>query len=210
MPRRVDHEERRRLISEALWRITGSRGLEGASLRDVAAEAGISLGQLQHYFAGKDELLTFALDHLEQLAEQRIKARVQSLPDAPTPRVVLRETLAEMLPLNQESRIGNLVQIAYFVRAVRDERLRSRARDGIPSLRAFFADQLRLAVKRGEIPADRDPDREAMLLIALVDGLTSYALLDVHTPQEALSLVDHHLANLFGADPPAGGTAARS
>ncbi|MGK5643087.1 TetR/AcrR family transcriptional regulator, partial [Streptomyces sp. URMC 126] len=79
MPKRVDHEERRRLIAEALWRIASSRGLEGASLRDVAAEAGISLGQLQHYFAGKDEMLVFALEHITGLAEARIRARILAL-----------------------------------------------------------------------------------------------------------------------------------
>ncbi|MGK5733129.1 TetR/AcrR family transcriptional regulator [Streptomyces sp. URMC 124] len=197
MPKRVDHEERRRAIAQALWRIACARGLDGASLRDVAAEAGISLGQLQHYFSSKDEMLVFALKYLGGLAEERIRARLMGLTAPPSPRDVLRETVMEMLPLDEESRTGNLVQIAYFVRALHDERLRAHAREGVPALRAFFADQVRAGIARGEVDESRAPDAEAMLLIALTDGLTTYLLLDVCTPPEARGLLEGHLERLF-------------
>ncbi|MDT0542018.1 MULTISPECIES: TetR/AcrR family transcriptional regulator [Streptomyces] len=208
MPKRVDHEERRGQIAEALWRIAAARGLDGASLRDVAAEAGISLGQLQHYFTSKDDMIVFALGHIERLAQHRIHTRIEALPGAPTPRVVLRETLAEMLPLDEASRTGYLVQISYFVRAVHDERLRTHAQEGIASLRAFFADQLKTAIAQGEVSADRDPDREAALLIALTDGLSAAALMEYDSPRGALDLLELHLARLFsGAAQDTGGAA---
>ncbi|MEV0265160.1 TetR/AcrR family transcriptional regulator [Streptomyces sp. NPDC050617] len=197
MPKRVDHDERRRQISEALWRIAATRGLDGASLRDVAAEAGISLGRLQHYFTSKDEMFVFALEYISGLGEQRIRERVQALPGAPAPRDILRHCLLEMLPLDDESRAGNLVQVAYFARAVHDERMRRHAQEGVPALRDFFAAQVRHAVERGEVSPERDPQDEAMLLIGLADGLTSFALLDVYAPAEALRLIDRHLAGLF-------------
>lgn len=208
MPKRVDHEERRGQIAEALWRIAAARGLEGASLRDVAAEAGISLGQLQHYFTSKDDMIVFALGHIERLAEHRIRTRIEALPGAPTPRVVLRETLAEMLPLDEASRTGYLVQISYFVRAVHDERLRTHAQEGIASLRAFLADQLKTAIAQGEVSADRDPDREAALLIALTDGLSAAVLMEYDGPRGALALLDLHLARLFSGAAQDTGSAA--
>jgi TetR/AcrR family transcriptional repressor of bet genes len=197
LPKQVDHEARRREISEALWRIASTRGLAGVSLRDVAAQAGISLGQLQHYFTTKDEMLVFALDYIGQLAESRVRSRIKAMADSPSPRDVLRATMMEMLPLDDKSRTGILVNIAYFVRALSDERLQVHAKEGIPALRSFFAEQISLAIQRGEVAPERDPEREAMLMISLVDGLTTYALLDVHTPTEALKLVDYHLGNLF-------------
>ncbi len=202
MPKRVDHDERRHRIAEALWRIASARGLEGASLRDVAAEAGISLGQLQHYFRSKDDMLVFALDHIGELAAGRIRTRLRALPDSPSPRALLRETLAEMLPLDDRSRTGQLVQIAYFVRAVHDERLRRRAKEGIPALRELLAGWIRQAIEAGDIAADRDPATEAVLLLALVDGLTGYVLLDVQSPKEAMALLDAHLDRLFEAAGP--------
>ncbi|GCD41494.1 TetR/AcrR family transcriptional regulator [Streptomyces paromomycinus] len=197
MPKKVDHEARRREISQALWRIASTRGLEGASLRDVAAEAGISLGRLQHYFRTKDEMLVFALRHIETLAQQRIRARIEALDGEPTPRDILRACLTGMLPLDEQSRIGFLVGVAHFHRAVHDPALRTDIRDGIPQLRGFFADQLRQATERGEVRPGRDADDEAMVLISLVDGLSTYILLDVHTPEKAVQLLDMQLDQLF-------------
>ncbi|MET9296061.1 TetR/AcrR family transcriptional regulator [Streptomyces sp. NPDC003077] len=197
MPKKVDHEVRRREISQALWRIASTRGLDGVSLREVAAEAGISLGRLQHYFRTKDEMLEFALRLINDLAAQRIRSRIESLTEAPTPYEVLRTCLTGMLPLDDKSRTGILVGIAHFARAVHDERLRTEAKEGIPNLRGFFADQLRLAMERGEVPPGRDADAEAMLLISLADGLSTYLLLDVYGPEEAVRLLDVHLGNLF-------------
>ncbi|MFK8850396.1 TetR family transcriptional regulator C-terminal domain-containing protein [Streptomyces sp. Ac-502] len=102
-----------------------------------------------------------------------------------------------MLPLDEQSRIGFLVGVAHFHRAVHDATLRADVRDGIPKLRDLFADQLRQAMERGEVRPDRDADDEAMLLISLVDGLSTYILLDVHTPEKAVQLLDMRLAQLF-------------
>ncbi|MFJ9407864.1 TetR/AcrR family transcriptional regulator [Streptomyces sp. NPDC101393] len=206
MPKKVDHEARREEISQALWRIASTRGLDGASLREVAAEAGISLGRLQHYFRTKDEMLAFALRRISALAEQRIRERIETLAEEPSPRVILRACLAGLLPLDEKSRIGTLVGAAYFARAVHDEALRAEARDGTPKLRAFFADQLRRAAERGELAPERATEDEAMLLISLVDGLASYVLLEVHSPEGALRLLDLHLAQLFGTAEPPGAT----
>lgn len=203
MPKKVDHEARRREISEALLRIAGNRGLDAASLRDVAAEAGISLGRLQHYFRTKDEMLVFALRHINQLAALRIRERIEALTEEPSPREILRACLTGMLPLDDKSRVGLLVGAAYYARAVHDATLRAEARDGIPQLRAFFADQLRRAAERGELPPERATEDEAMLLISVADGLATYVLLDVHEPQTAMRLLDLHLARLF-ADPATG------
>ncbi|MGA4803402.1 TetR/AcrR family transcriptional regulator [Streptomyces lavendulocolor] len=221
MPKKVDHEARRLEIAEALWRIASTRGLDGVSLRDVAAEADISLGRLQHYFRTKDEMLLFALRHINSLADQRIRERIGALaagpgsgagtgtgPSAeseaeadqgPPPRAVLRECLMGMLPLDEKSRVGTLVGAAYFARAIHDERLREEAREGIPRLAELLAGLLRSARERGETAGGRalDPYTEAMLLISLVDGLTAYTLLGVQTGEEAAQRLDAHLDRLF-------------
>ncbi|MER0443725.1 TetR/AcrR family transcriptional regulator [Streptomyces sp. Edi4] len=203
MPKRVDHEARRQEISAALWRIASTRGLDGASLRDVAAEAGISLGRLQHYFRTRDEMLVFALRHINRLATQRVHERIEALGGEPTPREVLRACLSGMLPLDDRSRTGLLVGAAYYARAVHDEGVRAEAKSGIPHLRAFFAGQLQLAAERGELAPERATEDEAMLLISVTDGLATHVLLDVHDPETALRLLDLHLSKLFGDDAPA-------
>jgi TetR/AcrR family transcriptional repressor of bet genes len=161
VPKKVDHEERRLEITAALWRIASTRGLDGVSLRDVAAEAGISLGRLQHYFHSKDEMLVFALRQVNQLADQRIRERIEkaatNLAEEPSPRFVLRECLAGMLPLDEHSRIGQLVAAAYFARAVHDERLRTEAQDGIPGSASSSPDCCAGPPNARSCPSDATP-----------------------------------------------------
>ncbi len=57
MPKRVDHRERRREITDAVIRITLKGGLTAATFHEVAAEAGVSVRLVQYYFGTKDELL---------------------------------------------------------------------------------------------------------------------------------------------------------
>jgi AcrR family transcriptional regulator len=77
MPRHADHGERRGHIVEALLRVAGERGLEAATLREVAREAGVSMGAVQHYFASTDEMLGYALEHWLSLAvDRRFRRRV--------------------------------------------------------------------------------------------------------------------------------------
>jgi AcrR family transcriptional regulator len=195
MTQRVDHEQRRRQIAEALSRVAASRGLHDVGLREVASEAGISLGTLQHYFASKDEMLVFTLEFVSQEAGRRVQARVATGP--PTPEAVVRETLAEMLPLSPESRTGLLVHVAYLARAVHNERLRAVTTDGIWPLRDLLAEMLRRAAEAGQLARDCDPVGEAMKLICLTEGVSNYVLLETLTAAEGRQLVDAHLAGLF-------------
>ena len=64
MPKRVDPLAQRRSVAQAVFRLAGARGADAISMRDVAAEAGVSLGMVQHYFRSKDEVLLFALGHM--------------------------------------------------------------------------------------------------------------------------------------------------
>ena len=57
----IDSQSRRRELGEALWRVVLRDGIEAASVRKVAAEAGISKGSLRHVFPTQSELLAFAM-----------------------------------------------------------------------------------------------------------------------------------------------------
>lgn len=64
MPRLVDHEQRRAELVEATWRIVSTVGLDAATMRNVAAEAGFSNGAMKCYFATKDDLLALAFEYV--------------------------------------------------------------------------------------------------------------------------------------------------
>ncbi len=59
------------LILEAVVRVLVRDGLDGLSVRRVAAEAGVSIGAVQHHFPTKDALLVAAADHVTTQFQSR-------------------------------------------------------------------------------------------------------------------------------------------
>jgi AcrR family transcriptional regulator len=98
MPKLVDHDERRRLIAQAAWRVISRDGVRAASVRTVAAEAGLSTGALRHYFDDHASLLLFAARHSLELMAVRVFAHL-SRADA-EPRSTVQACLEELLPLD--------------------------------------------------------------------------------------------------------------
>ena len=188
MPKVVDHDARRREITGALWRLAAREGLEAASLASVAAEAGVSKGRVQHYFASRDELLAFAASALRERLGARVRAKVAAAGE--DPRAVVRALLAGLLPLDEEGRADALVGSAFLVRAIADPAARAQLRTGEEEILAALTDGL------AALPGVRDPRAEAEVLHALVGGLADSLLVERHTPDSALEVLDHHLAAL--------------
>jgi AcrR family transcriptional regulator len=100
MPKLVDHEERRRLIAQATWRVISRDGVRAASVRTVAAEADLSTGALRHYFDDHASLLLFAARHSLELMAVRVFGHL-SRADA-DPRTTMQACLEELLPLDEQ------------------------------------------------------------------------------------------------------------
>ena len=105
-------------IAEALLRVMGTRGLHAVTMRAVAAEAGVSLHLVQHYFETKEQLTLFALRRLAEQMAERLKAK---LAGTRRPREVLEAILTESIPADERSRIFHLAYTSYAVLAVTDE-----------------------------------------------------------------------------------------
>src|SRR5580698_7721902 len=161
VPKQVDHQERRRHIGQAVLRLISTRGLEAASLRNVAAEAGVSMGTVQHYFADKQAMLDFAQQYNYERATERIPKLIAEIPEPRTFRTMLRALLVDLLCLEGESREGGRLGAAMLARAVIDPQAATTARTGYDGLTKFMTTQLRTAQQAGEIPADADPEHAA-------------------------------------------------
>jgi TetR/AcrR family transcriptional regulator, transcriptional repressor of bet genes len=197
VPKQVDHQERRRHIGEAVLRLIATRGLEAASLRNVAAEAEVSMGTVQHYFAGKQAMLDFAHQYNYERATERIPKLIAELPEPRTFRTMLRALLVDLLGLEGESREGARLGAAMLGRAVIDPKAATTARTAYGGLTGFMTTQLRTAQQAGEIPADTNPEHAARYLNAVVEGLRWPALIGACTPDQALAILDDHLDRLF-------------
>ncbi|EWM11882.1 TetR/AcrR family transcriptional regulator [Kutzneria sp. 744] len=197
MPKLVDHEQRRREIAAAVWRLASVSGLESVSLRQVAAEAGVSMRLVQYYFETKHGMLLYALKHLNEVLEQQVRARLD-LGREPTPREIIRATLVELVPVDERSRMVSLVFIAFFVRALNDPALSEAFRgDGTDELAAFFATLIRDSQALGTSPAWLHPEREVATLMAVANGMGPDVLVGTVTAEEVLATLDYNLDRIF-------------
>src|SRR5919202_2738279 len=108
VPRRGDHDERRRELTAALLRIASTRGLQAVSMREVAAEAGVSLRVVQYYFADKRALMASGLTELAGRLDRRVRERAAAIGSGLPPRTVLEVVLGAILPKDDDSRADQL------------------------------------------------------------------------------------------------------
>ena len=161
---KVDHDLRRRELARAALRVIGRDGLDSATTRAVAEEAGWSTGVLKHYFEGKDQLLHESLRELERMNLQHFeRAR-----EAPNGRAAIEAALHGILRGGAgESRVW----IAFMSRASVDRETAGAMRRAIGVWVGRWAELVVRGQGDGSIRADLDPDEVATELHALVNGL---------------------------------------
>lgn len=197
MPRQVDHGHRRRQIAAAVGRIAVTRGVQGVSFREVAAEAGISVSLVQHYFGTKEQLLIDTLDIQSAGLARVIGERLEALGDDAEPLDRVRAASAAFLPGDDESRSAMLLYLGFAGAALTDAGLRgAEAFRNADSLVDFIADALAAALRAGRLAAGVDPRTHAQSILSLVLGLSLGVLLERTSPDEALAVLDAHLALL--------------
>lgn len=192
MPRKVDHDERRRELIEALWRIVERRGLAAVSYRDVAAEAGVSVRRVQYYFPTKAALLADALELMgERLVAHGLR-EIAALGPAPAPRELLRAAIAASLPVDNERRTLSTLFFSFWVAALSDSSLRSSRALETPRWTMEFAAE---AIRQANPSVDAE--LEATILMTSFTGLSLTVLAGLQTAKEALAAIDHQLDRLF-------------
>ncbi|MET7816656.1 TetR/AcrR family transcriptional regulator [Streptomyces sp. NPDC005395] len=198
MPKRVDHAARRSEIAEALVRVAGRRGLHAVGMRDVAAEAGVSLRLVQYYFETKEKLLLYGLEHLTGKFGERLAARVQAAGDGPGPRGTVEALLMTALPTDEESRTFHHLYTSYAVLAVTDRTLAAQ-----PFIRAPDAAEgvvtgiLRQAQAKGLLQTGVDAQLAAAGLLAMSAGLGTSILVGQRGPESAAAILQDQLDRIF-------------
>ncbi|MFC4588840.1 TetR/AcrR family transcriptional regulator [Sphaerisporangium corydalis] len=184
---------RQRQIAEAVWRIAAGRGLQMATIREIAAEADVSPRVVQYHFTNKHHLLVTALQMLHRENERGARERIAALRDASDPRVLLRATLEELLPLDDQRRTSLLVMSAYYARSLTDPALAAVfLHEGGP-LEDLVAALITAAGARPSI----DAAREADLLVGGVTGLGLDLLHRRRTRADVRRTLDYHLDRIL-------------
>ncbi|GAA1618619.1 TetR/AcrR family transcriptional regulator [Kribbella alba] len=180
---------------DAVVQVIAERGLEAATMRNVAAGAGISLAQVQYYFRSKEELVAAAFHHVTQSFDEKLA----TVDLSGSPRKVLRDALELWLPLDEPRARDARVWLAFSAAAATSEALKDIAAATDHELRVAFARLLDAAVAEGQLTEVVDTESEAALLLAVVDGLVMQALALPSPARRAFlaQSLDTHLGRLF-------------
>lgn len=184
----MDHEVRKREITDAVVRITVKGGLASATFREVAAEAGVSVRLVQYYFGTKDQLLLETQRHVAERSVRRIRRLHSGVADRP--RDVLRTVMRSFIPVDDESRDAMLMYLALFTASLVEPALKRSEATAVPtSMRHAFEEQL----ARAKLRTGVDPAREALILLVVVTGLSQGVLDGQITAAEAFATIDYSL-----------------
>ena len=175
MPKVVDHAQRRRELVAATWAVVAAEGIEAATVRRIAEEAGCTTGRITHYFADKEEVLVAALRQVHRAAGKRMLAAIGPRSGLEA----LRAVLAEALPLDEERILEWRVWLAFWGSAATSASLQAEQHQRYREWRGL----LKRVLATAQLSADIDLDRLVDQIVALVDGFGLQGVLDPQHPQ---------------------------
>jgi AcrR family transcriptional regulator len=190
MPKIVDHDERRRELAQAAWNVIADSGIDGATTREIAREAGYSTGVLSHYFERKDDILLEAL----HMSHATIKRRMDDLLGPKVGLEALRAFCYDTVPTSREQARETILEMSFWSRALVNDELRAVQRREAAYWHRLLIKLIVSAQELGEL-SPGDPEVIADLLGGLIDGLSVHALLypDRFDEERLTRLIDAQL-----------------
>ena len=173
MPKIVDHDVQRVKFAEAAMSLIAQHGLEGVTMRAVAAEAGLSYGSLFHYFSSKDELLVHAVRHSTALQSQRISTYTSKYSGLKA----LEHLLCDDAIISESTRDDWMVWLTFLYKAALQASFATAYAEMIDGWQARIAGLLADAKQAGEIRQELDVEFEATAIWAYSAGVGQLGLM---------------------------------
>jgi len=166
-------DERRQQILDAALRCFSRDGFHATTTADIVREAGASQGALYLYFANKDDIVVALADDRHQ-GEAFLSGLAQRESDPIRGLALLIELHGRGLadPARRDAR---RVGIQGWGEALRNERIRISAVEGLTTVREAIARLIERGQHTGQVRTSVDPDAAARLLIAIFQGLVLQA-----------------------------------
>lgn len=174
MPRRVDHDARRSELIETAWRVVARRGLGGATLRQIADEAGYANGALKPYFPTKTDLLDATYAHVLERTQVRIAAALAGARGLEA----LRLLCLEILPVDPDLLDEARLVIAYWDLAARREAEAAASAATLAAWRGRLRLTLDEAHADGRLRPGVDRDAVVELMLGWLFGAQVTAVVD--------------------------------
>ena len=194
MPKIVGHDEKRKQIAEAAWNIIRKEGVEKASIRRVAAEAGMSSGALRHYFSTQDEMLLFIMNYYLEEGKKRSQNKEWS----ENPVQAVEEVLLELVPIDEEKKIETSVWWILALRSLTSDTIKDKKDEMTDGTYELANSMIEILALKGVLSDSMNAELEKSRLTALIEGLSIHALLrpDVYSPEKVKEVIRYHLETL--------------
>lgn len=196
MPKRIELTQRKEMIAEAAWKVILAHGMEGASVRNIAKEAGLSLGALRHYFASQNELLNFARDLVYQKTAERM-GRVFKLDMPPKEKIV--QVLLDLMPAAGETKLEAEVRLVFKIHARHKGGVFDAEKDSVYlAIKEVMSYLVLLNLLKKEADLYMETERMYSLLDGLaLDGIIRPQLLETHKLKR---IIVYHLNSICSED----------
>ncbi|UKA53063.1 TetR family transcriptional regulator C-terminal domain-containing protein [Arthrobacter sp. FW305-BF8] len=204
MPKIVDAAQRRQEIVGAVCRIIATDGLEGASLREVADEAGLAVGSVRHYFESSDDLLAYSFTAVSGRILTRLNEALTGLgpaADGADEDLAVLTLLGEFLPLDEERALDACAWLAFRNAARTRPFLAAEADRSHRAVAAVVGQVINRLVREQDATADDAGPQlvtAAEHLLATLDGLAMHALLQPGwmSPEMCRDVLELHIEGL--------------
>jgi AcrR family transcriptional regulator len=159
-------------ILRAAVSVMGEDGYEGASMREMAARAGVSVAAIYYHFPSKHDLLREFLDDSWRIALDRIDRRLRNVENTPTAR--LDEIVATVIASQNHDEFAQLASVV----AMREHtRLNPPERAAIEQQQQRLLDLVERTVADGVGSGDFTTSEPAEAARAILAVTSSFALL---------------------------------
>jgi AcrR family transcriptional regulator len=182
MPRASTEIPTREAVITAAASVFARRGFHNASVREIAAEAGLTTGALYSNFDGKGDLF---LAVLEEKIDPKLAVMYESTRTAPRMKVGARVG-EEFAAYVKQQRRWLILLIEFWAQAARDVRLRPKFADRHARIRAAIVEVLAERAAKLDTPLRLPAEELATLLIALTNGMAVERLADPDSVPEDL------------------------
>ena len=174
MPKIVNQTERKNRIAEATWQVILKKGIDKASIKNIADEANMSVGLIQHHFSSKDQIIHYAMKLVLDRMEERAINRSNAF--SGTRQEQLRRLMKFLIPVSHEEVMEARVWIAFLGNSFSDPILLELKEKMDHYSREMMQMMVKLMKKLGYLHTDYDEHLELEILYAFIDGLVIHAL----------------------------------
>jgi AcrR family transcriptional regulator len=196
--RRQAAEDRRQALIEATIRSLKKHGHEGLSVRRVAAEAGVSIGLINHHFPNKNRLVAESYRHFSRQLGMGFRAAVERAPEDPRARLAaFIEAVFSRPSLDPQVLSAWLVFWSLFRHSAEMRRAHGESHGGYGELLSGLLADYERAVRGFKMPCAL----AGIGLTAMLDGLWLEWCLDPKRfrPKQAVALCEAWVDGLVGA-----------